>query len=155
MTCSKSVLGWQEWVGLPDLNIGSIKAKIDTGAKTCALHTYFIEPYKKGTENWVKFCIHPVQDDVSTNIECHAKLVDERNVTDSGGHSELRYVIQTKIIITGEVFEAEVTLTDRESMKFRMLLGRNALKRRFIVDSSKSFLSGKGDTENSSSSKTG
>lgn len=142
----KSIIGWREWLSLPELGIQSIKAKVDTGAKTCALHAFFVEPYIKEKEEWVKFLIHPLQNDTETVIECHARLVEQRMVTDSGGHSELRYVIKTSVLAGGKLFDAEMTLTDRESMKFRMLLGRNALKGRFVVDSSKSFTLAKDNT---------
>ncbi|MDX1302058.1 ATP-dependent zinc protease [Photobacterium sp.] len=137
----KVVLGWREWVDLPVFGI-AVKAKVDTGAKTCALHAFRIEPYQKEGESWVLFNIHPYQNDVETAVECHARLVDQRDVTDSGGHTEQRYVILTTISIGAEQVEAEVTLTDRECMRFRMLLGRNVLNNRFLVDPVKSYLLG-------------
>jgi hypothetical protein len=140
MAIKKSMVGWREWIGLPGLNIDNIKAKIDTGAKTCALHAFYVEPYEKGDETWVRFGIHPYQDDLDFSVECHAPLVDRRVVTDSGGHKEERYVIRTKIQMGEQVFETDMTLTDRETMKFRMLVGRNALNTRFVVDPVKSYL---------------
>lgn len=139
----KPLIGWREWVSLPSLNIDAIKVKVDTGAKTCALHAYYIEPYKKDGEDWVHFGIHPLQNNNTKEVKCHARLVDKRKVTDSGGHSENRFVIMTTVLIGTHSFDVEVTLTDRESMRFRMLLGRNALNGRFIVNSEKSFLLGK------------
>lgn len=136
-------LGWREWIELPELGIKSIKAKVDTGAKTSALHAFFVSAYQKDDENWVNFHIHPLQSDTDTVVECHARLVDQREVTDSGGHTELRYVIETPVILGDRTINAEITLTDRESMKFRMLLGRNVLKQNYLVDSAESFLLGK------------
>ncbi|MDE1464932.1 ATP-dependent zinc protease family protein [Spartinivicinus poritis] len=142
METNKVTVGWREWVSLPGLNINTIKAKVDTGAKTCALHAYYIDPYDKDGETWVKFGIHPIQLDTDTSVECHARLADQRYVTDSGGHSEQRFVIITTLVVGREQFDAEITLTNRDSMRFRMLLGRNALNNRFTVDPVESFLLG-------------
>ena len=139
----KQTLGWREWVKLPDLHIETIKAKVDTGAKTCALHAFYVEPYENNSESRVRFKIHPYQYDSSIVVECDAPLKDMRSVTDSGGHVENRYVISTVIELGDEVFETELTLTYRESMRFRMLVGRNALNNRFVVDPVKSYLLGR------------
>lgn len=136
------IIGWREWVGLPDLGISHIKAKIDTGAKTSALHAYYVSPYEADGKTWVRFGLHPLQKDSLTCIECNALVKDVRRVTDSGGHSEDRYVIDTTLVVKGEEYTVEVTLTDRENMRFRMLLGRSALKHRFLVDSAQSFILG-------------
>lgn len=143
MNSSKTTVGWREWLALPALGIPAIKAKVDTGAKTSALHAFIVKPYMKGEEPWVQFFIHPLQNNLETVVECHARLSDQRQVTDSGGHQEMRYVICTEIELGEQRLEAEITLTDRESMKFRMLLGRNVLKQGFVVDSEQSFLLGK------------
>lgn len=136
------IIGWREWVGLPDLGIPHIKAKIDTGAKTSALHAYYVTPFDKDGQSWVRFGLHPLQKDSLTCIECEEPVKDIRSVTDSGGHSEERFVIATRLLINGLLLPIEVTLTDRENMRFRMLLGRGVLRRGFLVDSSKSFLLG-------------
>jgi hypothetical protein len=136
------VIGWREWVGLPALGIDAIKAKVDTGARTSALHAYYVKPFEKDGKPWVKFGLHPLQQDSLTCIECEEPVKDVRMVTDSGGHKEQRVVIETTLLINGMALPIEVTLTDRENMRFRMLLGRSALKLGFWVDSSKSFLLG-------------
>jgi len=138
----KRVLGWREWVALPGLAIPHIKAKVDTGAKTSALHAYYVERFERDGAPWVKFGVHPLQASLGLAIECEAPVKDVRRVTDSGGHAEMRPVIETALAIDGQVSVIELTLTDRETMMFRMLLGRSALRRRFVVDSGKSFLLG-------------
>jgi hypothetical protein len=141
-TTQKPVLGWREWVALPDLDIALIKAKIDTGARSSALHAFFIDPYNRGGQRWVMFAIHPKQkSDIS--VECHAPIKDRRLVTDSGGHKQRRYVIETRLQLGSAIFNAEITLTNRDSMLFRMLLGRTALNDRFIIDPGLSYQLGK------------
>lgn len=139
---SKAVIGWREWVALPDLAIPHIKVKVDTGAKTSALHAFYVRPFERDGEQWVRFGVHPLQSSVDKIVECEARVKDVRRVTDSGGHAEMRPVIETTLLVQGEKRVIELTLTDRENMMFRMLLGRSALKRRFVVDSGKSFLLG-------------
>lgn len=139
---SKTLIGWREWVTLPDLAILHIKAKVDTGAKTSALHAFYVERFERDGMPWVRFGVHPLQASTGHVIDCEAPVKDVRRVTDSGGHAEMRPVIETALLVQGEVRVIELTLTDRENMMFRMLLGRSALKRRFVVDSGKSFLLG-------------
>lgn len=142
---NKVLLGWREWVSLPELGIESIKAKVDTGARTSALHTFKLETFSEDGVAKVRFSIHPYQHDLSVVKECTATLVDERSVTDSGGHTELRPVILTSILIGGVSKKIETTLTNRENMKFRMLLGRTAMHGDFIVDPESSYLCNKPD----------
>lgn len=143
------LLGWREWVTLPELNLKHIKAKIDTGARSSALHAFALDPYRKGGQRWVMFAIHPEQKHTDTIIECHAPIKDRRFVSDSGGHKQRRYVIESQLIIGQSLISAEITLTNRDNMQFRMLLGRTAMNGHFIIDPSASYL--QGEPENSSS----
>jgi len=136
------VLGWREWVALPEFNIPMIKAKIDTGARSSALHAFAIEPYQKNGQPWVMFAIHPIQKQSETVLECHAPVKDRRIVSDSGGHKQRRYVIETQLIIGDKAINAEITLTNRDSMLFRMLIGRTAMSNAFLVNPQASFLKG-------------
>lgn len=136
-------IGWREWVSLPELTIPRIKAKIDTGARTSALHAFSLKPFKEGSRNRISFEIHPLQHNVDLTICCVADVVDRRLVTDSGGHEEERFVIYTPITIAGQTWPIEITLTERENMLFRMLLGRSALRKRFIVNPARSFVTTK------------
>lgn len=141
----RRVVGWREWIGLPDLGVSHIKTKLDTGAKTSALHAFEIEPFKKRGIDWVRFVIHPAQRDDTLIIRCEAAVVDRRTVVNSGGHREERYVISTMVTIGGDSWPIELTLTNRDQMGFRMLLGRSAMHRRLIVDPARSFRADKAE----------
>lgn len=143
----KRMLGWREWVGLPELAIPAVKAKIDTGARTSALHAFYIEPFTRDDREYVRFGIHMRRKLQTIEKECIVPVIDRRTVTDSGGRSEERIVICTPIIIGAEQWSAEITLANRDGMKYCMLLGRSALAGRFQVDISHSYLSGKPDRE--------
>lgn len=140
---SYPLIGWREWLGLPDLRVERIKAKIDTGARTSALHAFFVDPYRRGARQWVRFGIHPFQRASDTVIECDTVVKDRRLVSDSGGHRCWRFVIETRIVIGRHCINAEINLTDRDTMIFRMLLGRTALDGRFLIDPSVSYLLGR------------
>lgn len=142
-TADKLTFGWREWVGLPDLGIERIKAKVDTGARTSALHAFEVRPYVEGGRERVEFLMHPLQKDQETVVTCHADVLDKRVVTDSGGHKEERFVIETTLSIGGHTWPIEATLTSRDTMLFRMLLGRTAIKKRGQVDPARSYLVGK------------
>ncbi len=137
------VLGWREWIGFPELGIAEIKAKVDTGARTSCLHAFLVQPFERDGRRWVSFDMHPLQNDTSEVIHCEAPVLERRVVRDSGGHEELRYVIETDIAIGGRSHRVEVTLTDRDTMKFRVLLGRTAIRGLYLVDPSRSYLIGK------------
>jgi len=136
-------IGWREWVSLPELGIAAIKAKVDTGARTSALHAFEVTPFSRNGIERVQFKIHPLQKDNDTVIVCTADIIDERTVRDSGGHKEQRWVIKTPLKIGPHTWPIEITLTARDDMLFRMLLGRTAIKGRAQVNPARSYIIGK------------
>jgi hypothetical protein len=132
-------LGWREWISLPELGIDQIKAKIDTGARTSALHAFSLRPFQEGGRDKITFEMHPLQNDTEQVITCTADIIDQRWVTDSGGHREERFVIRTPIVLGSQIWPIEITLTERDTMLFRMLIGRSAIRRRFVVNPARSF----------------
>ncbi|MDX1902263.1 MAG: RimK/LysX family protein [Gammaproteobacteria bacterium] len=133
-------IGWREWVALPELGIHRIKAKIDTGARTSALHAFALRPFRENNQNKISFDIHPIQHNRDVVITCTADIIDRRMVSDSGGHTEERYVIMTPLLIGSHTWPIEITLTERDSMLFRMLLGRSAIRNHFMINPGKSFM---------------
>lgn len=136
-------LGWREWVGLPDLGLDAIKAKVDTGARTSTLHAFELDTFSEHGKPRVRFKIHPIQKDADTVVTCVADIVDERLVTDSGGHREQRLIIMTPLRIGKWSWPIEMTLTARDNMMFRMLLGRTAMRGFAMVDPSRSYVTGR------------
>jgi ribosomal protein S6--L-glutamate ligase len=130
--------GWEEWVALPGLGLPAIKAKIDTGAKTSALHAFDIEAFGPSSHPKVRFAVHPIPGNDLISIPCSADIVDRREVTSSNGETELRYVIATEITVAGRAWPIEITLTDRGTMAYRMLLGRQALGDEVVISPSES-----------------
>lgn len=136
-------LGWREWVRLPELGIEAIKAKVDTGARTSAIHAFELKTFSEAGREKVEFRIHPLQKDEDTIVTCIADVLEKRVVTDSGGHKEERIVIATMLDIGPYSWPIEATLTARDTMLFRMLLGRTAIKGRAQVNPARSYLVGK------------
>jgi len=136
-------VGWREWTTLPGLGVKAIKAKFDTGARTSSLHTFFIETYNHDGKNMVRFGLHPLQRSKNVEIVCCTEIQDRRIILDSGGKRELRYVIRTTLSIAGLEWPIDVNLTDREDLRFRFLIGREAMEKRLIVDPGRSFTLGR------------
>ncbi len=137
---SQITLGWEEWLALPQLGVPAIKAKIDTGARTSALHAFAIEPFGRADRQHVRFGVHPIPERPEVEIFCSAPIVDRREVTSSNGETELRYIIETKAIIGDHDWPIEISLTNRENMAYRMLLGRRAIEETMMVDPNQSFM---------------
>lgn len=137
------VIGWREWVSLPDLGIKQIKVKVDTGARSSSLHAFDLHEFERDGEAWVRFKVHPDQRKTAVTVVAEAKILDKRNVRSSSGKASMRPVIATSIRLLGATFIAEVTLANRDAMGFRMLLGREAFRGNFLVDAGGSFFGGK------------
>jgi len=138
----RPVIGWREWVRLPALGDATVKAKVDTGARTSTLHAFDVEESERDGTTFVAFSFHPTQRDEELTVRAEAPLVDRRTVTASNGQSELRYVVATEVVIDDEPIAIELTLTRRDAMGFRMLLGRRALRGLYVVDPKRSFRAG-------------
>lgn len=139
----RPIIGWREWLALPELGIEGIKVKVDTGARTSSLHAFDLERETVGGEPWVRFKVHPVQRNAVTTIEVEAPLVDERRVRPSTGKATVRPVIRTLATLGDVSWSISLTLVNRDVMGFRMLLGRRAIRGRCLVDPGRSFLAGK------------
>ena len=138
-----TLIGWKEWLVLPDLGIPALKVKIDTGARTSSLHTFSLEEFTSNGQLMVRFGVHPSRKQTKVELFCEAPVVDQRLVKDSGGHTEMRYVIETNALLGTLPWPIKITLTNRDNMMFRMLLGRTALNDRFIIDPAKEYLTGR------------
>lgn len=133
-------IGWRETVALPQLSIPEIKAKIDTGARSSALHAFHVRQFQQHGQDMVSFQVHPYQRDSHYTVTTSALLLKYTNVKNSGGHVQRRPVIKTIVELGGKQWEIEMTLTNRDSMGFRMLLGRQSVRGLFLVDPGRSFL---------------
>jgi hypothetical protein len=138
-----TMIGWREWFALPALGVPAIKAKVDSGARTSALHTFWLETFRRRRRDYVRFAIHPLQRRTDLELRCESLLLDQRVVRDSGGHRERRCVIETTLRAGDTEWPIEMTLTNRESMLFRMLLGRTSMRGRLLVDPGASFRLGR------------
>ena len=136
----KTIIGCEEWLSLDDIKIPAIKARVDSGAKTSAIQASNIKRITRNGEAWVTFDVNPIQDNLSLNVSCESKVIDTRIIRSSSGESQKRYVIKTKLKLGLEEFEIELNLADRDGMEYRMLLGREAIINRYLVDASKSFV---------------
>lgn len=139
---SPTVIGWREWVALPRLGVGAIKAKVDTGARSSSLHAWDIEVVPGSSPARLRFVLHPLEHDETLTVRAEALLVDARDVRSSNGDVERRPVVRTTLALGDSRFRIDLTLTRRDEMGFRMLLGRSAIRRRFIVDPGRSFEGG-------------
>ena len=136
----KVAVGWREWIALPALGIDAIKVKIDTGARSSSLHAFDIETFDRDGEPWVRFVVHPLQRDSSTTVQCEAPVLDFRHVRSSTGHITHRPVIRAEISLDNRNWPIDLTLAPRDEMGFRMLLGREAVRGKFVVDPGRSYV---------------
>jgi len=136
-------VGWREWLGLPGLGVPAIKAKVDTGARTSCLHVCSMETYTEEGAEWVRFVVQPLRKHPEVIFNCAAPVLDRRNVTDSGGHTQSRIFIQTEVSLGDRRWQCELNLTRRDNMLFPMLLGRTALHGHAVVEPGESFCQGK------------
>lgn len=137
------VAGWREWVALPELEVPWIKAKLDTGARTSAIHAYDTEEFARDDSPWVRFAVHPWQRSALDSVDVELPIVDRRIVRSSTGHEEERLVVTTTIAVVGRRLDAELTLTNRDEMGFRMLVGREAMRGALLIDPERSYLGGR------------
>ena len=137
------IIGWREWVGLPNLGIKKIKAKVDTGARSSSLHAFDMQIFERDGEKWVRFQIHPIQRKDAKIVEAEAKVLEFRSVRSSSGKAAVRPVILTTVELLGISWPIELTLASRDKMGFRMLLGREAFRGKFLVDAGRSYFGGK------------
>jgi hypothetical protein len=140
---SHTVAGWREWVSLPGLGVPWIKAKLDTGARSSALHAFDVDDFERDDETWVRYVVRPWQRSDQDLVVAESRVLDRREVRSSSGHAEERYAVSLDVSIGGRVVAAEVTLSNRDEMGFRMLIGREALRGGFLVDPGRSYLGGR------------
>ncbi|HMQ11372.1 MAG TPA: RimK/LysX family protein [Oligoflexia bacterium] len=135
-----SIIGWREWIALPDLKVRKIKAKIDSGARTSSLHAHKLKVLKKNNEEYAQFYIYPQQDSSKEKVLCEEKILEYRKIKSSNGITEKRPIIQTYIKINEKLWLVDLSLSNRDEMGFRILLGRTSISKKFLIDVSKSFL---------------
>lgn len=140
---SNTTAGWREWVSLPGAGVPWIKAKLDTGARTSAIHAFDVEEFTRDGEAWVRYSIHPWQRSVEDAVITESRVVDRRHIRSSSGHAQERYVVHMDIALFERTVTAEVTLSSRDEMGFRLLIGRQALRGGFVVDPGRSYLGGR------------
>ncbi|MCE9637107.1 MAG: ATP-dependent zinc protease [Planctomycetes bacterium] len=134
------IVGWREWISLPGLGVPLLKAKVDTGAHSSALHAFDVEEFERSGARWIRFTVHPWQADVATTIRSECELLGQRSIRSSHGHLQVRRLVRTELQVGRSRFPIELTLTNRDEMGFRMLLGRSALRSRFVIDPSRSYV---------------
>ncbi len=137
---SYTLAGWREWVSLPEAGVPWVKAKLDTGARTSAIHAFDLEELERDGERWVRYSVHPWQGSDEDAVQVESRVLDYRPVRSSSGQAEERYVVETELVLVGRSVTAELTLSRRDEMGFRMLVGREALRQGFVVDPSRSYL---------------
>ncbi|WP_294181564.1 ATP-dependent zinc protease [uncultured Schumannella sp.] len=140
---SNTLAGWREWIQMPEIGVPWIKAKLDTGAQTSAIHAFNIEPFDRDGAEWVRFHIHPWQRTNDDDVIVELPVQDRRRVRSSSGHVDERFVVEMPLVLVGRAVNVEVTLTNRDEMGFRMLIGRQALRHGFHVASDRSFIGGR------------
>jgi hypothetical protein len=143
MDMTDLTIGWKEWVSLPDLKIPAIKAKVDTGARTSALHAMQITPFTRSSTHWVRYVVRPLRRHPEIEIQCESELLDQREVKNSGGQVESRYFIETTIVLGGANWSVALSLTSRDDMLFPMLLGRTTLNDKVIIHPGEKYLTGR------------
>lgn len=143
LSYSSTLTGWREWVRLDGIGVPWVKAKVDTGAQTSALHATNIDEFERDGAPWVRFVVQPWQAHEGDAVSVELPVHDRRLVRSSSGHAESRPVVLAELTLVGRKVDVELTLTDRDEMVFRMLIGREALAQGFVVDSSESFLGGR------------
>ena len=142
-TTDSTVAGWREWVGLPGCGVEWVKAKLDTGARSSAIHAFDVEEFERDGQTWVRFSIHPWQRSSDDAATVESPVHDRRAVRSSSGHTTERYVVPMDVTLMGRTVTTEMTLTSRDQMGFRLLIGREALRQGFVVDPAQSYLGGK------------
>jgi hypothetical protein len=140
---SQAIVGWREWVALPQAGVDWVKAKIDTGARSSSIHAFDLEIFEQDDREWVRFSIHPWQRSDDEAHELTLPVLDRREVRSSNGQTEQRYAVAMDVTLAGRTITTVMTLSNRDEMGFRMLIGREALERGFLVDSSRSYAGGK------------